>query len=236
MYESRRWSIHTIVFDLDDTLFEERAFVLSGLRAVAARIKARYAIDGFFQAAERIYLQGSRGRIFDQALEVLGISDSAALIPELISCYREHVPCISLASDAKHSLTWAAGRFRLGLLSDGYEIAQDRKIDALGIRKFFDIIILTDKIGRAYWKPSTAGFTRIMNQMGGRPLGYVYVADNPQKDFLPARASGWRTVRVRRIGGEHYTQEASAESAADREVASLIDLDHFIYPESQTLA
>jgi len=62
----------------------------------------------------------------------------------------------------------------------------------------------------------------------GPARGFVYVADNPRKDFIGARQLGWRTVRVRRDGGEHHRYEASVAEAADVEIASLRELPRLI--------
>ena len=43
--------IRTVVFDLDDTLFPEREFVLSGFAAVDAWLRNNRAITGFAERA-----------------------------------------------------------------------------------------------------------------------------------------------------------------------------------------
>ena len=67
-----------------------------------------------------------------------------------------------------------------------------------------------------------------METFAGRPDGFVYVADNPRKDFIAPRALGWRTVRIRRRGGEHVAYGAAAAEAAEREVELLTELCMFL--------
>lgn len=40
--------IKVVVFDLDDTLFPEHEFVLSGFRVVSNWVTTQYSITGFF--------------------------------------------------------------------------------------------------------------------------------------------------------------------------------------------
>jgi putative hydrolase of the HAD superfamily len=63
-----------------------------------------------------------------------------------------------------------------------------------------------------------------MNHFGGPAYTYVYVGDNPAKDFVGARALGWRTIRIRRAAGEHSLVEAQPGYEADQEIADLGEL------------
>jgi putative hydrolase of the HAD superfamily len=50
---------------------------------------------------------------------------------------------------------------------------------------------------------------------------FIYVADNPKKDFLAATALQWETVRVRRPEGLHAACDAQPGAAADIELSDL---------------
>ena len=45
MSNADRWPVHTVVFDLDDTLFAERDYVLSGFRAVDEWIRRERRVE-----------------------------------------------------------------------------------------------------------------------------------------------------------------------------------------------
>jgi putative hydrolase of the HAD superfamily len=72
-----------------------------------------------------------------------------------------------------------------------------------------------------------------MQHFPGPAAGYVYVADNPRKDFLAPRALGWRSARVRRPGGEHASYTAAPGEAAEREIISLLELESLLAPEAR---
>lgn len=223
-----RWPIHTVVFDLDDTLFSESEFVISGFRAVGRWLQENKQLTGFAGEAERLFAAGHRGQVFDEALARLGAAAEPSLVQQLVAVYREHAPKLTLLADAREILAWAEKKFRLALISDGFLAVQERKLSALGIKERFAVVILTDALGRAFWKPSPEAFQRVMRQMPGPADGFVYVADNPRKDFIAPKMLGWKTVRIRRRGGEHACYEAALAEAAQAEIKDMGELASLI--------
>lgn len=222
-----------IVLDLDDTLYLERDYQLSGFAAAGLHLAATRAIDGLEIVAARLFREGVRLRVYDEALEAMEIRD-ATLVRELVEVHRGHRPAISLLPDAGRFLERARLQgLELALLSDGLLVAQRNKVAALRLEHVLDPIVLTDVWGRERWKPSEHGFREIMSALGGAPSGYVYVADNPAKDFLAPNRLGWGTIRVRRADGEHFIAESGGGFSAPRlEVATLDDLDPASLPAS----
>src|SRR4051812_15737516 len=91
--------VQTIVFDLDDTLFAESEYVLSGFRAVDAWLSATYSTSGFYDAALDGFSKGIRGRIFDEALAKIGIPYKPEFVGRLVEVYRGHTPKLTLLAD-----------------------------------------------------------------------------------------------------------------------------------------
>jgi putative hydrolase of the HAD superfamily len=214
-----------IVFDMDDTLYLELDFVRSGFRAVDDWLAAELRVDGFFAIAWHLLEGGQRARVFDDALAALGVAAGPGLIPSLVEVYRGHRPTIQLAPDAARALERHAGRDRLALLTDGYLATQERKIEALGLRSCCDPVIITDQWGRDYWKPHPRGFMAIQSRFEREPADFVYVGDNPGKDFLGPKALGWKTIRIRRAGGLHAAQVVPPGHDADLTITTLDELD-----------
>lgn len=227
-----RWSVHTLTLDLDDTLYPERDFVLGGFAVTDAWLVQDRGISGFQGRAEALFAAGRRGRIFDEALVALDVPTSPELIARMVEIYRGHAPTLRLFPDAERLLAWAAGRFQLALLTDGYADVQARKIRALGLDLRIACRVISDTLGREHWKPSPAPYRAVMEQLPGRAEGYVYVGDNPRKDFQGARALGWRTVRIRRAAGEHTDYSPGAGETADAEITSLDQLQNLVLPDA----
>ena len=113
----------------------------------------------------------------------------------------------------------------LGLISDGYLIAQENKLAALRIADAFEAIVFSDALGRDSWKPSPRPYQRIMELIPGPPNDFVYIADNPRKDFVTARRLGWETIQIARREGMYHGVEESLEYRADAVITSLFELE-----------
>ena len=212
-----------LIFDLDDTLFPEREYVRSGFHAVDAWLQETHHTPGFFPIAWQLFEGGLRGVIFDRALEQLNIPSSKLLIDEMVTVYRTHPPQISLFDDAKWALEYFHGKLKLGIITDGYKEAQVRKVRALDLERYMDIVIYTDDFGRECWKPHTKSFEHCSEELGIVPSSCVYIGDNPTKDFTAPKRLGWTTIYSRRTSsGISIYPEHCAES--DRNIGSLLEL------------
>jgi putative hydrolase of the HAD superfamily len=198
--------ITTVVFDLDDTLYDEIEYCKSGFLAVAQFLVNRF--DGL--TTERIYnifwrqfAAGNHTRTFNAALDELQITSNDSIINEMVEIYRNHYPDIKLPQDSREILDKLSKKYTLGLLTDGFMPAQRQKVQALGIYKYFESIIYTEELGRDCWKPSPAGFTKIMNDLNTKPENTVYIADNEKKDFIAPNQLGILTVQLIRPARTH---------------------------------
>lgn len=210
------------MFDLDDTLYPERSFTFSGYRAVAAAFADR--IGASFDLCSRmgeLFDTPARGRVFDVVLAEAGVTDAAALVPEMIDAFRRHQPDIRLHPDADAALTRLRAGHRLGVISDGPLEMQSNKVGALGIGPRVDEVILTDRWGREFWKPHPRAFEQMATKLAVPPEQCVYVADNPAKDFVAPNALGWRTVFVKRPDGIYADRQAPPGGEAGAVIESL---------------
>jgi len=193
--------ITTVVFDLDDTLYDEIDYCRSGFAAVADYLGAipdNPSSESIFEALWQQFTAGNRTRTFNAALEKLGLPCQDNLIEELVSVYRNHKPTITLPAESRETLHKLSRKYILGLLTDGYLPAQRLKVEALGIEQFFRCIIYTEQLGREFWKPSPAGFQKLLDSIGQRPENMVYVADNALKDFIAPNRLGAVTIQITR--------------------------------------
>jgi putative hydrolase of the HAD superfamily len=213
-----------VVFDLDDTLYPESQFVRSGFKAVDAWLAKDRAITGFYDAAWELFQNGTRKVIFDEALRKLKVKDPKIKIPDLVKRYRAHKPTLALYPDAREALRQLRSKVKLGLLTDGFYETQKNKVEALEMEALFDATIYTDELGRENWKPSPLPFRRLMERIPSASRRYVYVGDNPEKDFIAPKALGWRTFQVVREGGVYAGRQAPANGRADRVIKSLQEL------------
>lgn len=190
--------IKGVVFDLDDTLYDERSFVEGGFKLVSLDLQKIVGIDSefLFNELTDILDRDGRGFIFDTILKKYNVY-SKETVGKLVTLYRSHAPSIHVYDGVQDMLSHLHERYQLGLITDGLAFVQKNKMAALGIGSYFDEIIYTDELGDGKAKPNPYAFQKIVIDFGINPKEGVYVGDNPYKDFIGAKRMGMKTVRVK---------------------------------------
>lgn len=188
-----------VVFDLDDTLYLERHYVESGLRAVGCWAEVQLGIPGAGEDLVDRFRRGGRGHLFDELLADAGVQPRRDLIQRMLQAYRLHRPAIGLAADSIRYFARRPADCAVAIITDGFIDAQKRKIRALGLHALgVEQAICTDRWGRADWKPSMRAFICLQSCYDLPEQAFTYVADNPAKDFHAPKRMGWKTVQVHR--------------------------------------
>jgi putative hydrolase of the HAD superfamily len=125
----------------------------------------------------------------------------------MVAIYRTHTPSIELLPDARDALKDLKAVCPIAVITDGPVVSQSRKAEALGIDSIASPVILTELMGSDYRKPHPRAFEQIARDFGSRT--FVYIADNPLKDFKAPRNLGWKTIRIRRHGSLHFDIQSS---------------------------
>ena len=212
-----------IAFDLDDTLYPEREYVDSGLAAVARLGAARYGLpEGpSLETMRAILRREGRGQVFDLWLEPHGLA-SRSRVAECVRAYRHHAPSIRLDPGVRAMLQ-RLSPWPLYIVTDGHKVAQDRKVEALGLRPLVKRVFITHRHGVARAKPSVYCFERIRRLESCAWDEMVYVGDNPAKDFVNLNPLGVHTVRV--LTGMHRDAVAAPGHEAKYVIEDLSKLD-----------
>jgi putative hydrolase of the HAD superfamily len=177
-----------IVFDLDDTLYPERDYQRSGIRAVCAMLLATHGKDVEAELAE--FAKEGGVDLWGKACQLLGLPDT--MIPSLLWTYRLHKPDIALDAMTRETVFEMHRTCRaVVILTDGRSITQRLKLEALGLSNF--PCLVSEEHGSE--KPEPKRFALVMDQFPA--AHYVYVGDNPKKDFIAPNALGWMTVGLR---------------------------------------
>jgi putative hydrolase of the HAD superfamily len=219
--------IRGVVFDLDDTLYPESDYVLSGFEAVAADAGVTAEERAELRAwLSKAFASGVRGDTFDRIRERFPAVAGRVSTARMVERYRQHRPALTLTTGVASVLDALAGAgLRLGIISDGPRDSQAAKVEALGMAVWCSPIVLTETLGPGMGKPHPAAFQLVQQTWGLEHQELVYVADNPQKDFVAPRQLGWHSIRLRQVGQLHeHVLPAGPSDAPDLEIAQLTDL------------
>ena len=215
-----------LVFDLDDTLYPERQFALSGFAAAGRWAEAELGLGGLAADMARLLDEGHLGELFRIALAGRLPDHTPEQLAALVGAYRDHDPELSLFDDAAWALSHFA-KVKLGLITDGTHQVQARKVTALGIGARFRKIVYTHALGgRQYSKPHPRSYEMIEAALGGRGERLVYIGDNPAKDFIVPNARGWVSIMVERpeFRRIHADAKVAPGGAPQHTVAALTEL------------
>lgn len=151
-------NLKVVVFDLDDTLFNEVDYVKSGFKQVAANYPN---IDNMYEKLYDAFLNGEKA--IDYVLEKEGMQEEKE---NCLAIYRNQIPTISLSDEALSLLTYLEDK-KLGIITDGRPEGQRAKIEALGLTKYFEKIIITDELGgKEFRKPNEKAFVLMKEYFG----------------------------------------------------------------------
>ena len=186
--------VQAVIFDLDDTLYGEKSYVRSGYEAVA---RCFPQIENMAEKLWQAFLL--RQPAIDMVLAAEGLTDRKA---EALETYRYQIPQIALYPGVEALLQRLQTEKKLGLITDGRPEGQRAKLQALGIKQYFDHIIVTDELGGPeFRKPNEAAF-RLMQQKLDVPFAkMVYIGDNTKKDFIAPQALGMQAIHFQNQDG-----------------------------------
>jgi putative hydrolase of the HAD superfamily len=193
-----------VTVDLDDTLFPQRDYLHGAWRTVAA-LGDRHGVpwEPLLAALREIASLGSdRGQIIDRALAACGVPARPELVAELVAAFRAYQP---LALMPYPGVPERLHRLRkvmpVGCVTDGDPRIQRAKLAALGLADGFDVVVVSDEIGRQFRTPHPVPFLLALHALGVVAADAVHIGDRPDKDIAGPHRLGMRAVRV--LTGEY---------------------------------
>lgn len=209
-------SIKAVIFDLDNTLYDERQFVESGFRAVSEYATKKHGVnEEKFYSLLLFFLKYGRKKVFDRALKKLNMYNKENVLA-MVKVYRDHIPRIKVSRDDLEVLLEIRKKYRTGLITDGIKVTQKNKVEALNLQNHFDVITYAIEYGG---KKDVDTFQTTLKKLDANPSETIYVDDNPLKGCLVAKELGIHTVRILR--GEYRDLKVDKDFEAEFEIRDL---------------
>lgn len=187
-----------VVFDLDDTLYFESDYRISGIRAVKDYLSRLYG-ESLFKQFAGAELEAPHTDFIEALVGALNCPPSTK--QSLLWIYRLHSPSIRLRDGMQELIDLIEPVCaKIAILTDGRAVSQRQKILSLGLQRF------PAYVSEEYEseKPEFLRYRRIMED---HPADrYVYIADNPKKDFLAPNSLGWQTLGLRGLENNVHAQ------------------------------
>ncbi|WP_170928787.1 HAD family hydrolase [Deinococcus hopiensis] len=203
-----------VIFDLDDTLFDDNASMRAGLLGVArphTHLAGRHpdellgeykrVLGEFYPAfvAGQLSLAEYRARRFERLHGLWGIEG----VPGDVSfeAFRTAYQAARQAVPGGLELLRALRErgVKVGILTNFIRPEQQAKLDACGLTPWVDALVTTSE---APPKPDPGSYAAILTALEVQPNEAVMVGDSWENDVVGARAAGMRAVWFERWGGE----------------------------------
>jgi HAD superfamily hydrolase (TIGR01549 family) len=197
-----------LLFDLDDTLYRSPSLRAARDEAIIAAV-ARAQGTGIAEARRQLAAARASAGTTTSALSRLGVSrqgfwDTLASVDPA-----GHVrPDDSLQLLLRRLCQW----HQLAVLTNSPRSAASRVLATLGIDGYFSAVIGADDVPAP--KPAAEAFLAAARALAVDPRQCVMIGNTAEKDIVPARALGMRTVL---LGG--------SDSRADFRIAELADIE-----------
>ncbi|NKB99410.1 MAG: HAD-IA family hydrolase [Pseudomonadales bacterium] len=185
------------LFDLDGTLYSRDELVWNLLSAQYDTFSVELGHVDKSLYIDKVVLLDAHGyenkeEVYSAVGKEFQLSNELErrLIEHFWACYDDycHVPEDTLTTLA----TLKTRGKRMGVVTNGLTLRQNKKIDALGVRDYFSAIIISEQEGIK--KPHPEIFARAAARIDCAPEECVFVGDHPVADIDGARAVGMAAV------------------------------------------
>jgi putative hydrolase of the HAD superfamily len=197
-----------VCFDLDDTLYKERSFVLSAYKEVSLFMSQYSNVPSvvIFKSLVAAFYNGNPA--FQVVIKKFNLNIS---VQTCLDIYRNHKPSLSLSAETESVLEFLKSQgCVLGLITDGRTVSQRNKIEALELYRYFqrENILISEQFGSE--KPDVRNFLYFVNKYP--QSRFVYVGDNIGKDFLAPNKLEWNSICLLNNGENIHKQNFNVKN------------------------
>ncbi len=188
---------YVFVFDLDDTLISETEYLISGINYVEKYLSKTYNLN-----FENKIIEARNAGIDD----LWGWCCKTLELPietkeSLIWLYRLHKPQISMPLKVQTLINYLMNKnIKIAIITDGRSITQRLKIMEIGLDNI--PIFISQEYQSP--KPELKRFRLLQDLLPN--MNYIYIGDNPSKDFIGPNKLGWLTIGADWISPRIYNK------------------------------
>ncbi|TLS52215.1 HAD family hydrolase [Paenibacillus antri] len=188
-------NIKAVLFDLDNTILDRsktfRNFTLSFVNTYFNHVEIT---DHLVRRIVELDQDGykDKAELFEELIVELPWKISPEL-PELMEYYELHyVRNATLMEQAQEVVQHIKSKYKTGLITNGRTLIQYGKIDRIGLRNEFDLIVVSEEVGIK--KPNPQIFKMALERLEVNPEECIYIGDHPTNDIEGAGKAGMKTI------------------------------------------
>ena len=214
-----------VLFDLDGTLLDRDKSVEQFIKVQYDRLNAHLSHIPKLDYATRFIELDCHGYVWkDKVYQALVVEFKIitiswqALLHDYETQFQFH--CIPFPFLIEMLDTLKQQSYFLGMITNGRGEFQDRAISGLGIKDYFEIILISEI--EQVRKPEVEIFQRAMTRVGISAQDSVFVGDNPDADILGAKNAGMQAIWKR---SSQWLEVRAADATIDElsEISSILN-------------
>jgi len=209
-------SITDIFFDLDHTLWDFKKNSALTFEKIFKSTNIPFKIQDFFEHYEpinhaywKLYRENKisqkelRFKRFSETFKLLNVSITDKKIIEISEQYIQHLSSFTHLFDGTIELLGSLkDRYKLHIITNGFNQAQHYKIQNSGLEPYFDYIFTSDKVG--YKKPHPQIFIKALSVTRALPGSSLMIGDSFEADILGALNQGMHAIHFNSHGEEEH--------------------------------
>ena len=189
--------IKAAIFDLDGTLLNRdesiKIFIArqyERLNKLVGHIPKEKYLKRFIELDKRGYVW--KDIVYQQLVNEFNIVKitSEELLQDYICEFKNN--CIPFSNLTQMLDKLKRSKIKLGIITNGFGKFQMDNIKALGIEKYFDVILVSEWEGIK--KPDPEIFTRVLELLNVAPYESIYVGDHPENDIKASQNVGMKGI------------------------------------------
>jgi putative hydrolase of the HAD superfamily len=214
----------SVIFDLDGTLLDRDASVEQFISVQYDRLSEHLSHIPKSDYTARFIELDCHGHVWKDKVYQSLVSEFAvegmswqSLLEDYEMQFQFHCVPFQFLTEMLNELQKQG--YLLGIITNGRSPFQARAIDGLGIRDYFDAILISEV--EQVRKPQVEIFQRALDRLGVTALDSVFVGDHPEADIAGAKGAMMKTIWKRNSSWEE-AKEADAIVNELNEIPSIL--------------
>jgi len=203
---NKKLIVKDIFFDLDHTLWDFDKNSMLAFKRVFKKFKIIIEFDAFLKIYEPINVEYwkkyredkvskenlRRGRLIDSFI-FFDLIYTTEKIDEIADAYIQELPFDNhLFEGAVEILDYLILKYKLHIITNGFEEVQHKKLKNSGIDHYFSTVTTSEEVGLK--KPNPKVFLTALNKANSLPAQSVMIGDSLEADILGANNIGMQTI------------------------------------------
>ncbi|MGY8966171.1 MAG: YjjG family noncanonical pyrimidine nucleotidase [Flavobacteriales bacterium] len=211
-------SVTDIFFDLDHTLWDFEKNSGLAFNEIFIELNFPFSLDVFLKlynpinhAQWKLYRENKitqedlRFNRLNMTFEKLNYSASIGLIDKISEQYITYLSTFPhLFEGALELLEVLKNRFRLHIITNGFDKVQQFKIENSGIESFFEFVFTAEKVG--FKKPHPEIFIQSLKTVNTTAEASIMIGDSFEADILGALNQGMQAIHFNSHNEEVHTK------------------------------